>query len=387
MTGGGTLTLNGSNNYAGSTTVQTGNIIVGDNATLGTTSGNITIATSGNATMSTGAGSTVNANTINATGAAGNTGSFTLGSDGAATLTANQILPGPGTANASFNGTLNAISTQNNFIGSGFNTMPILNGLTINDNGFNLGINSGFNGSGNLTKTGTGTVSLNSSNTYNGTTTVNSGILAAGATNAFSPNSNHTVDSGSTLALSGFSQTIGSLNNNGTVSLNGTAPGTQLTVTGNLAGTSGSTFSILTNLAALTGDMINIQGTSSGNYNLVVTNQGGSPTTPEQALKVVSTTDGIAQFSLSGGQINAGLFIYTLQEGLNGTDPTDWFLVNTGLNPLAQNVIVAALTPSPSIWLSQFDSLYKRTGELRQLKICCGECKLPNGNVWIRNYD
>ena len=69
---------------------------------------------------------------------------------------------------------------------------------------------------------GSGTWILSGNNTYSGGTFVNSGILQACSTTAFSPNSAYTVASGRTLNLANYSNSIGSLTGAGSVTL-GTA--------------------------------------------------------------------------------------------------------------------------------------------------------------------
>ena len=81
-----------------------------------------------------------------------------------------------------------------------------------------------------LTKTGTGTLKLSGTNTYSGATSVNAGMLAGAATNAFSPNSAVTVASGAYLDLGGYNQIIKSLAGRGTVTNSGTAGPATLTV-------------------------------------------------------------------------------------------------------------------------------------------------------------
>ncbi|MCE9608942.1 MAG: autotransporter-associated beta strand repeat-containing protein [Chthoniobacter sp.] len=63
------------------------------------------------------------------------------------------------------------------------------------------------------------TYTLTGNNTYSGATTVTVGILQAGSTTAFSPNSAYTVDS--TLDLAGLANSIGSLTGSGGVALGG----------------------------------------------------------------------------------------------------------------------------------------------------------------------
>ena len=70
-----------------------------------------------------------------------------------------------------------------------------------------------------LAKVGTGTLTLSGDNTYGGATLVSAGTLRAGSATAFSPNSAFILNG--QLDLNGFSNTIGSLAGDGTVTNNG----------------------------------------------------------------------------------------------------------------------------------------------------------------------
>ena len=70
-----------------------------------------------------------------------------------------------------------------------------------------------------LTKVGTGTLTLSGANTYSGATTVSAGTLQAGSTSGLGATSDFTVNS--ILDLGGFSNAIGSLAGNGTVTNTG----------------------------------------------------------------------------------------------------------------------------------------------------------------------
>jgi autotransporter-associated beta strand protein len=99
---------------------------------------------------------------------------------------------------------------------------------------------------GSLVKVGTGTLTLSGANNYTGSTTVNGGVLQAGAANSFAPGSAFTVASGGTLDLNSFNQTIGSLAGAGPVMLGsaGLTTGndnTSTTFSGAISGTGGLT--------------------------------------------------------------------------------------------------------------------------------------------------
>ncbi|WP_256702441.1 autotransporter-associated beta strand repeat-containing protein [Burkholderia sp. SRS-W-2-2016] len=87
-----------------------------------------------------------------------------------------------------------------------------------------------------LTKAGAGTLTLSAQNTYTGTTTVNGGTLAMGIANAIASSSAVTVNSGATLALNDFSQTLNDLSGAGAVTL-GSSAATVLTASNNAATT------------------------------------------------------------------------------------------------------------------------------------------------------
>ena len=72
---------------------------------------------------------------------------------------------------------------------------------------------------GSLIKVGAGMLTLSGANTYTGSTTVRQGVLQAGAESALASNSAFIVDTGATLDLAAFDQTIGSLAGGGAVDL------------------------------------------------------------------------------------------------------------------------------------------------------------------------
>ncbi|WP_246553945.1 autotransporter outer membrane beta-barrel domain-containing protein [Bradyrhizobium ottawaense] len=196
-------------------------------------------------------------------------------------------------------------------------------------------------GTGGLTLTG-GIQTLAGANTYNGATTVNGGTLRAGATNTFSAASAITVAAGGTLDLAGFNQTLASLGNAGTVTLDG-APGTTLTVTGNYVGNGG----IVELNSRLGGDgsptdLLRVQGSTSGASSLRVTNVGGAGAQTTEGIKVIDVVGASnGSFSLLGSYVFhgeqavvGGAYAYTLQKnGIASPGDGDWYLRSSLLNP------------------------------------------------------
>ncbi|WP_413991949.1 autotransporter outer membrane beta-barrel domain-containing protein [Labrys okinawensis] len=202
-----------------------------------------------------------------------------------------------------------------------------------------IGAAAQYQGFGNFEKTGTSTWALTGSTTYSGNVTVAQGTLQAGAANIFTAGAAFTVDAGARLDLAGFDQTVVSLTNAGTVSLNG-APGTQLTVTGNYVGQGGTIVlnTVLGNDSSLT-DRLVVNGNVSGNTLLDIRNVGGLGAQTVNGIDVVQVdgTSTVDAFSLTHA-VAVGAFDYGLFRGAD----QDWYLrsVNVngspGLNPSAQ---------------------------------------------------
>src|SRR5688572_18886942 len=87
-------------------------------------------------------------------------------------------------------------------------------------------------GTGVVTQLGAGVLTLSGSNTYTGFTTINNGTVRAGGAGVFSAGSTVQMDTGATLDLNNFNQTVGGLSGSGSVTLGNAAGGT-LTVAGN----------------------------------------------------------------------------------------------------------------------------------------------------------
>ena len=185
-TGGGTATLSTNNSYTGVTTLGAGVLSVA---------------------------------TIGDGGAAGNLGQAT-------TAAGNLVFDGGtlqytgATASTNRNFTINSASTATFDVSTGTNTLTVSGASTATD--------------GALTKTGAGTLLLSGANLYTGATTVNGGILKAGASNAFGNDAEVTLanNSGAALNITGFNTQIGSLTGGGLTGGNVTLGAATLTVAG-----------------------------------------------------------------------------------------------------------------------------------------------------------
>lgn len=220
--GNGTLTLSGAtaNTYAGTTTVNAGevrlaktsgnaiagNLVIGDGITAAT----VRLLAS-NQTADTSAVTVSSSGTLDLNGNSDAVGSLTVSGGasvttgaGVLTLNGNVAHTGTGASSATIAGNLN--------LGGATRTFSVADSSAAADLVVSAAISNGG-----ITKTGAGTLRLDSANTYAGPTTVSAGTLSANATNALGANSAVDVASGATLALNNFSQTLGSLGGAGSI--------------------------------------------------------------------------------------------------------------------------------------------------------------------------
>jgi fibronectin-binding autotransporter adhesin len=283
-TGSGTLTLGGANTASGDVVVSAGGLTVSGGSAIDDASA-VTVASGATLTLAA-------AETIGSLAGAGAValGSFTLGSGGNNTST-------------TFSGTIN--------------------------------------GSGNLTKSGTGKLTLSGSNGYTGVTTVtDGGILSiAGASNISS--NTLTLGAGGVLEVTGSSVTLTNaitIDTGGGEVLNDNA----LTLSGVLSGASGATFTkdgsgVLTLSAAntLAGDTVVLAGTLNLTGSLTATNSvtiasgatlaGSGTITTANAVTisgggtlapgVVGVNNGVGTLTINGDLDLSG----TLQIDIDGT--------------------------------------------------------------------
>jgi autotransporter-associated beta strand protein len=205
-TGTGTNTLSGANTYSGITTISAGVIKIQNNTALGSTNANALVASG--ATLQLLGGISVGNKPL------------TLSGTGISASGALRSLSG----NNSWGGviTLAAATT----IGCDTNTLTLgLGGIvnstfltTFSDVG-NITVTGPIgNGTGGVTKSGTGTLTLTSTNSYGGLTTVSAGVLNVQNSAALGTTAAGTVvSSGAALQLQGGFDVVGeTLNLNGT---------------------------------------------------------------------------------------------------------------------------------------------------------------------------
>jgi fibronectin-binding autotransporter adhesin len=285
--GTGTLTLSGTSNYHGNTTVNNG-VLQAGSATAYSANSHYVVGTGGTSAALdlNGFSNTIGSLSGNANGRVTNTNAAT-----AAALSTN----GLNNASTTFSGNITDTATSS--------SVPFIGPATA--------------GSLALTKNGTGTLTLSGTNNYHGITTVNTGTLQAGSTNAFSANSHFVVGTGlgsATLDLNGFNNTIGSLVGGGTVTNTASlAPGVTLKTNG------------LNNVSTVFGGVITDTALGSGPL-------PGAPTAGSLGL----TKDGPSTLILSGANtyhgdttVNNGILVSGAPSG--GLSPNSHFIVGTAL--------------------------------------------------------
>jgi fibronectin-binding autotransporter adhesin len=384
-TGDGTLVLGGVNTYTGGTAVQAGVLSVSADNKLGAAAGNVVLESGGRLQV-TGTGFTGTARNLDI-GAGG--GGIEI-ADAGLDLVASGALSGSGELVKSGAGTLTlaGTSTRTGATAIAEGTLrlgapgllgaaaPIAladkAGATLDLNGFNQTVGSlaggggaggevklgsatlttggddtsttfagAVTGAGGVVKQGTGNFALSGANTYAGATQVNAGTLSAGAANALSAASAHSVAAGATLDLRGFNQTVASLSNSGTVSLAGAAPGTTLTVNGPYSGNNGVLRLATVLNAAGPSDRLVLDGAgaaASGRTTVQIVNLGGlGALTSGNGIEVISALNGATTtaqttkdaFALAGGHVDAGAYEYRLHAADASGAGENWYLRST----------------------------------------------------------
>ncbi|WP_214096595.1 autotransporter outer membrane beta-barrel domain-containing protein [Escherichia coli] len=207
-----------------------------------------------------------------------------------------------------------------------------------------------ISGSGDVTKLGTGILTLNNdSAAYQGTTDIVGGEIAFGSDSAINMASQH-INIHNSGVMSGNVTTAGDMNvmpggalrvakttiggnleNGGTVQMNseGGKPGNVLTVNGNYTGNNG----LMTFNATLGGDnsptdKMNVKGDTQGNTRVRVDNIGGVGAQTVNGIELIEVGGNSASnFALTTGTVEAGAYVYTLAKG-KGNDEKNWYLTS-----------------------------------------------------------
>lgn len=261
-------------------------------------------------------------------------------------------------------------------------TLDIANGSSVTGNildAANLTVSGNSTAAGAISRVGTFNVATGSNISAAVSDVQNFNVSGASQLSGSLANVTHlNLDNSTWITPDG--QGVSNLNMNaGTVKL-GAGDGTFQTL--NLDTLSGNgRFIMDTNLGGREGDLLSVSGQASGNYELQVKNTGIDPVKGDPDQQVVHTgTGSSAGFSLAGGQVDFGTFVYELEQ----REGTDWYLVqkfddegNPIVTPGTESVI-GLFSAAPTVWYGELSTLRSRMGELRY-----GEAQ---GGAWARAY-
>ena len=210
-TGSGSLTLSGNSGYSGNTTVSAGTLVAGHNNALGTTAGSTTVSSGATLAIADGI-----------------------------SLAEGLTIAGAGVSNAGALQVTAGSATLSGTVAMGANTIVGVSGTGLTLSGT---VSGGFD----LTKSGSGSLTLSGTNSYTGTTTVGGGTLVVTGTLNGSGAGAVTVGNGATLAGTGTVNGGLTIQSGATLApgVSGTNSGVgTLTVNGGLTIASGGTLSV-----------------------------------------------------------------------------------------------------------------------------------------------
>jgi autotransporter-associated beta strand protein len=340
--GSGTVILTGNSTFTGSTTTSPGTVVIGNQTTIDGTTGNSgsfagNITNNGTLVFNR-FSSTTYAGAISGSGALTKNGLGTLVLSGSAntysgvtTLNSGVVnfagAGSMGTGNITFNGgTLRWGTGNTTDISTRTVTLTGAGTVDTNGNSVVLANSIGNGGSGALTKSGLGTLTLSGNNTYTGATTVANGTLIVSGSNT---TSGTTVNGGTLIANSATASGTGNVtvNNGGTVGGLGTIGNLTVNSGGHVApGTSPGTLTAATLTlntgAAFDYDLANVTTLGSGVNDLLVVSGGGNPN-PQ------GTDSFVLNINATNGSLADGVYTIIDSGSPLTLDPTKW---NVGTN-------------------------------------------------------
>ncbi|MEI9141777.1 autotransporter outer membrane beta-barrel domain-containing protein, partial [Pseudomonas aeruginosa] len=132
-------------------------------------------------------------------------------------------------------------------------------------------------GTGNVRKTGSGSLTVRSNAAWSGQTDIDDGSLILGQSDAPVMLASSLVNIAKNGKLTGFGGVVGNVTNSGSLDLRSAAPGNILTIGGNYTGNNGTLLinTVLDDSSSAT-DKLVIKGDASGKTRVAVTNVGGS---------------------------------------------------------------------------------------------------------------
>ncbi len=341
----GTLTLDAANAITGTnrnvTVGGSGNTVISGTITTGT--GNLTM--NGTGVLTLGADNTYTGKTIINAGTVSISNANQLG-DAPGAAVADQITLNGGTLRSAGSAVAFAADNRGFTLGTAGGTFE-----TVTD----LSIANVIAGSGNLTKTGSGNLTLGAANTYTGATNVNAGTVVYNGANRISDSSAVTIASGAAIDLVQFSDTIGSLAGAGNVNATGTGAlaltfgglNTATTFSGNITDGAAATLSLVKTGSGTTV----LSGAGANTFDGTVTINSGGALNIQKATALGSTAGGTTVNSGGALEIQGGITVAGEALTLSGTGvSTGGALRNvSGDNTLTGAVTLAGATTITSV--------------------------------------
>jgi len=292
-TGLGTLTLTGANTFTGLTTVATGTLQIGNGGTTGSIAGNIAVDSD---LVFNRSGTTTYGGVITGDGNVTKLGTGTL------LFTGDNLAIGTTTVAA---GTLS--------IGNGGTTGSIRgdirnDGTVVFNRSDSLTYSGNIDGTGDVTKLGAGTLTLNGDNTFTGVTRINAGTLTVASVGALGSGSSLPTISfgGGTLQYTSRNQVdySGQISSAAGQAIRIDTNSEAVTFAAGLAGASSTLEKVGAGSLTLSGSSTYSGGTTVSGGTIDVTT--GGAITHSSATLAVGTTTGTGAFIVSGGSVSVG---------------------------------------------------------------------------------
>ncbi|MCX5494537.1 autotransporter outer membrane beta-barrel domain-containing protein [Kaistia dalseonensis] len=348
-------TVSNTESLVGAEAGGTGVVTVSGDGSQWINAGQMTIGARGDGALEIGAGGTTTSASAVIGEGAGGTGTVSVNGQGSSLTVANELTigaEGDGTLSITNEGAVSVGGGEGTIVlaasagssgtiqigaGAGAGTLQaaeITGGdgeaaVVFNHNEGAYAFATRVTGSTALYQIGNGTTVLTAANLYEGVTAVEAGTLRAGAAAAFSPLSAVSIANGAVLDLAGYSQTVASLSNAGTVSVLGTTAGATLAVSGDYVGSGTLTLGTALGGDASATDRLTVAGNVSGVTRLQVVNLGGSgAATLGDGIELVSVAGASPGNAFNANRLIAGAWDYRLYQGGVGSDANNgnWYL-------------------------------------------------------------
>lgn len=396
--GEGTLILNGTNAYTGTTVIAAGLLVNSGTAVLGAVGNSAGVHVLDTGTL---------LNHGDISGAVVNEGVFTFESVLTLTTTDTTVVTGTTEDGAEIT-TGTTVVTGSYYSNGGINDV-VNTGTFIVNTGTDYHWTGSLGGNaGVLIKTGASTFTLGGASSYSGDVEVRQGVLAAGKENLFNAFASSTIYSSGTLSLGGYNQSMTHIHNEGMLSMGPSITGsaadyifTSATLkVGTLVTGSETTGRIFMRADYNSGiaDRLEITGTASGTFAISFSNlNNATPDKTLQSIPLVVITGTDVEFELTGTtDVGMGrLMVYRGDGGSLSPDNDIWYLAATTRLSNVADAILSTASVAGLEWAYQIDTVRQRMGDLRQESLMAPPEKRQSplayttvtskgGNAWVR---